>query len=247
VSGGNLLLAPHNGNNLVLLTGSDWTNHQLGSSGITLAPGVLTPGTLYYIYVYNNAGTLTLESSTTAYAVETTHGFTVKTGDSTRLLVGMAVPIAGPLFGDTAGTRYVRTWFNDPGVTAKGRYAADKTQTSATFTEIDAGALVNILTWAGETIIMTHQGPFTHTSAGAFNETAIGIDSTTVSSYSQRFQIAVNDRFNCISYTHSDNTIAEGAHTYHHLTQTDGATLTVKGGTLAVGAFTQDIHATGRK
>jgi len=67
--------------------------HVVPNAGVTLGTGGLSSSTLYYVYVYDNSGTLTLEASTTAWAVSTTagnEGVPIKTGDNTRTLVGMA-------------------------------------------------------------------------------------------------------------------------------------------------------------
>jgi hypothetical protein len=67
--------------------------HEIPSAGVTLGTGGLSNGTTYYVYVYDNAGTLTLEASTTGWAFSTTagnEGVPIKSGDNTRTLVGMA-------------------------------------------------------------------------------------------------------------------------------------------------------------
>ncbi len=69
------------------------------TSMLTLAATGLTPGSNYYIYLYDNAGTPTLEASTTGITVDT-KGRANKTGDATRRLMGMANVITGPAWGD---------------------------------------------------------------------------------------------------------------------------------------------------
>jgi hypothetical protein len=66
--------------------------HEIPAAGTTLGTGGLSTYTLYYIYAYDNSGTLTLEASTTAWTVSTTagnEGMPIKTGDNTRTFVGM--------------------------------------------------------------------------------------------------------------------------------------------------------------
>lgn len=66
--------------------------HEIPAAGVTLGTGGLSSGTLYYVYAYDNSGTLALEASTTAWAVSTTagnEGMPIKSGDNTRTLVGM--------------------------------------------------------------------------------------------------------------------------------------------------------------
>src|SRR4029077_5490983 len=85
LSGANLLLAPKDGN-LIMINGALVT---IPDAGVTLAPTSTAATTLYYIYAYLSSGTLTLEYSTTAYATQTGTGVKIKSGDATRTLVGM--------------------------------------------------------------------------------------------------------------------------------------------------------------
>lgn len=66
--------------------------HEIPAAGTTLGTSGLSVSTLYYIYAYDNSGTLTMEASTTAWTVSTTagnEGMPIKTGDNTRTFVGM--------------------------------------------------------------------------------------------------------------------------------------------------------------
>lgn len=85
-SGSNLLLSPYNGNRIVV----NDALYAIPSAGIILAATGATANTTYYVYVYDNAGTLTLERSTTGHATDSNNGIEIKSGDATRVLVGMA-------------------------------------------------------------------------------------------------------------------------------------------------------------
>ena len=66
--------------------------HEIPAAGTALGTGGLSSNTLYYIYAYDNSGTLALEASTTAWTVSTTagnEGMPIETGDNTRTLVGI--------------------------------------------------------------------------------------------------------------------------------------------------------------
>lgn len=81
----NLLYAPDVSDKVYLYENSLWVEHTIPDSGITVACTGLTSDTAYYLYVYDNAGTLTLDLSTT---VPTTQdGIGVKTGATDRLMV----------------------------------------------------------------------------------------------------------------------------------------------------------------
>ena len=110
-----LTLIPYNGDKIKI----NGSIYQIPSGGVVLGNAGLTASILYYAYIYDNAGTLTLEASTTAPAVDTTAGnvgVKIKTGDSTRSLVGVVYmgPGAPGTFVDSASQRFVCSWFNQP-------------------------------------------------------------------------------------------------------------------------------------
>lgn len=82
---------------------------------VTDASAADTTGTVvavYYIYAFLSAGAMTLEASFTGYTIDTATGMPLKTGDTTRTLVGMAAIDTGPAWIDTSIKRYVRSYFN---------------------------------------------------------------------------------------------------------------------------------------
>jgi hypothetical protein len=116
LSGGNLLLVPKQAG-LLYIPGTGYM--KVPAAGITLAVGTAkteggAPGAsaLHYIYAYNNAGTLTLQASTTGHSTDATTGVEIRTGDSTRVLVGMARTTAGTAWADTNTQRFVASYFN---------------------------------------------------------------------------------------------------------------------------------------
>jgi hypothetical protein len=117
----NLVLSPYKGN-LITINNQYQT---IPAVGISLAPTGLTANTTYYIYVYMNGVTMTLEASTTGHSTDTTSGVEIKTGDATRTLVGMGRIIAGPAWVDTAAQRFVLSWFNRRRVTAYSYLTGD--------------------------------------------------------------------------------------------------------------------------
>jgi len=71
----------------------------------------LAASTLYYVYLFNNSGTLTIDFSTTVPALSATTGnagTSIKTGDDTRSLIGMAYTNASSQF----AASNVISWFN---------------------------------------------------------------------------------------------------------------------------------------
>lgn len=84
-SGTNLLFAPDKSNRVYIYESSRWTEHVIPDSGITVACTGLTASTNYYLYVYDNGGTLTLDLSTTGTTLQ--NGIPVKSGATDRLLI----------------------------------------------------------------------------------------------------------------------------------------------------------------
>jgi len=127
--------------------------HAIPAVGVTLSASGAASSTLYYIYAAMSGATMTLEKSTTSYTVSTVDGTLVKNGDESRALVGMART-------DGSGNwQLVRSYFNDPGVIAKGAFTADRsTNSTAGFAEINSEIQVKFLAWAGEQVNAVVQG-----------------------------------------------------------------------------------------
>lgn len=116
----NVFFTPHNGNRLGLFDGTSWK--QFTFSELTLALGTLTADKPYDVFVFDNSGTLTLEFSaawtndtTRADAITLQDGVWVKSGATTRLLLGSIYTTTTTQTEDSASKRYVgnvynRTW-----------------------------------------------------------------------------------------------------------------------------------------
>lgn len=175
-SGSNIVLQPFNGNLLAI----NGTNETIPSAGVSLAPTGLTPSTLYYFYAYMNAGTMTLEASTTAPTTDTGTGIKIKTGDATRTLVGFGRPITGPAFADSVTQRFVRSWFNRDQKNLSGAYTATRTFTNtASFAEVNSEIRVEWLQWGDEIVSLFTTGSAVSSSASISMLYGIAIDGTT--------------------------------------------------------------------
>ena len=84
VDGSNLRLNPKDGN-VLSINGVDYT---IPSGGVSLSASGASASTTYNIYAYMSSGTMTLERSATATAVDAATGMTIKNGDPTRTFVG---------------------------------------------------------------------------------------------------------------------------------------------------------------
>lgn len=157
----NLVLSRFNGPLLTI----NGVHETIPSAGVTLAATSLTPGTLYYIYAWMNAGAMTLEASTTARATDSTTGTEIKSGDATRTLVGMARPITGPAWQDTAAQRFVVSWFNRTDIAVYAQFTADRTVVAAPFTEVNTEIRNEFLAWSNEPVRPFASGSWTVTGA----------------------------------------------------------------------------------
>lgn len=142
-SGSNLLLSRYNGAYLFI----DGLFRQIPSSGPTLAPTSLTVDTVYNIYAAWNGSAITLEASTTARATDTTYGHQIKSGDSTRTLVGKAFVTTGPAWTDTAISCGVLNWYNRRRRALQVNTGAIVVTTTTPNTELDTSARCYFLSW----------------------------------------------------------------------------------------------------
>lgn len=138
------------------------------AAGVTAANTGLAASTLYYVYAYMNAGAMALELSTTGHSTHT-NGVEIKTGDSTRTLVGM-IRTNGSTPGqflDDATNICVLSWFNRRRKLGKAKFTANRTMTPATnvFTEVNTEIRVNFLTWSDEPVRQAICGGWTVTGA----------------------------------------------------------------------------------
>ncbi|MFL9826230.1 DUF2793 domain-containing protein [Rhodoplanes sp. SY1] len=147
-SGASILLSRHGGRHLFI----GGTNEVVPVDGVSLAASGLSAGTLYYVYAAMVAGTMTLEASTTAPAVDATFGHMIKSGDASRSLVGMARPVAGPAFADTPTQRLVRSFFNRRRLHGQNGFTTNRTRASTTIAEVNTEIRIELLVWSDETV-----------------------------------------------------------------------------------------------
>ncbi|WP_374334443.1 hypothetical protein [Leeia sp.] len=169
-SAGGIILLPFNGNNIIV----NGVVRTIPASGIewTTAP---TANTTYYVYLYDNAGTLALEINATGYSRHT-NGVYTKTGDTSRTLVGMARGNASGQWVDSLQQRFVLSWFNRrrkrlglPGVS--------RSTASTVLVETSSADRNEFLNWAGEVVSQQLVGQVTHSFSGsATTYCGVGMD-----------------------------------------------------------------------
>lgn len=174
-SGSNLLLAPCRGNLITINSQAV----QIPDAGVTLSTGGLAATTLYYIYAFMSSGTMTLEASTTAYATQAGTGIAIKSGDATRTLVGLARTDGSVAWADSVTQRFVRSYFNDPGIALSNAFASAQSTASSSYVEISSLIRIEFLIWAGETMVVSANGTVANTQNNAQTQTSIGFDGAT--------------------------------------------------------------------
>lgn len=155
---------PYNGNG-ISIAGNVFSipaaGIQAGNTGVFVngaANQNLVASTLYYIYLFNNSGTPTIDYSTTAYAQDTTAGnigVYIKNSTPSRSLIGMAFVDGSSLFNDTSRLRNVASWFNRQGKVAAGVAMLSVATGSQTMTEIGNGTTnrLELTCWADDSTV----------------------------------------------------------------------------------------------
>jgi hypothetical protein len=222
-SGSNLLLLPFDGNKLTINSVAE----SVPDAGVTLAPGVVPTSNLEYIYAYMSGATMTLEYSTTAYATQVGTGLKIKSGDATRTLVGMAYATAGPVWVDSTSQRFVRSWYNDPGINLLNSFSANRTATSGTYAEVNSEIRIEFLIWTGENIYLAANGYGTNDANGTI-AASIGIDGATAEDVMVQSNTGTNTSSG-FSVPIWKSGLSEGYHYATFVSKTTGGTTTFLG------------------
>jgi hypothetical protein len=173
-----LRLSRFDGAYLPLKISGTWQAKLIPSAGVDLSNSGLAATTLHYVYAFDSAGTLTLEASTTVYAVDADTGVKIKSGDASRTLVGYIVTGAGSPGVFVAGIAGCLSWFNKKRRSGTANFTADRTTTSGTFVEINSEIRTSFLSWANEEVEMRAMGGWKN-GAGGTSVSSLGIDGTT--------------------------------------------------------------------
>jgi hypothetical protein len=139
----------------------------------------LAATTVYYVYCFNNAGTLTADFSTTVHTTSGTAGNTgveIKSGDDTRTLIGMVRTNGSSQFVDAATQRFVRPWFNRPACQLQNNVSG--TTTSTTGAEINSASRIEALVWSDEVFDVSQSGTVFNGTAGGETYTTIAFNGT---------------------------------------------------------------------
>jgi hypothetical protein len=87
-------------------TTGEWVAYQVPGAGLSITNGGLANSTRYYVYLYDNNGAVTLELSTVVPVFNAATGYSVKTGDATRIYCGSTITDGSAQF-VTSGTGWL--------------------------------------------------------------------------------------------------------------------------------------------
>ena len=232
-----IYMTPYNGNKIAVYDGTRWKLY--ASAELTFALGTLTSARPYDLFVYDNAGTLTLEATawtndtTRATALTTQDGVYVKTGATTRRYLGTFYTTSTTTTEDSAANRYL--WNVDNRVARSlvkkyGTAGAGWTYNTSTWRPINndtttPGRVNTVCGIAGcDSILLTASGFCSITigsSTSIFAMQGIGIDSTSVNSSQAHGRYGYQGSSPTFLQVPVGGTLSEparlGAHYYQHL------------------------------
>lgn len=192
----------------------------------------LVANTLYYAYVFNNGGTLTLDFSTTGHSTDSSVGnvgIEIKTGDNSRSLVGMVYPQSGPVVDNAGANLLVLSWFNRHNLSGINAFTATHSTSSATYVEIDSSIRIKFLTWGNEAVSVNVTG---QNSGGAntFGNTSIAFDGTTPEDAQTTNSWPSGDQNGSVAIAYIKAGLSEGEHYATVLGNVSGSTGNWNGG-----------------
>jgi hypothetical protein len=206
------------------------------SAAVALSNSGLSASTVYNVYAYDNAGTITLEASTTARATDSAYGVETKSGDATRTLVGKIRTNGSSEFVDSAAARLVLTWFGWQAVEGEVQKSGDIATTSMSWVEASTDYRVEFLCWGGRRVLLLAEGDVGVGAAADIVLAGLGLDNATLIAGSGAFwnYATASDSAYGMLYCRAFVTPSEGYHTSRFLQRSNGgASMTYFGFTTA--------------
>jgi hypothetical protein len=181
-----LLFKPYNGNQ-IQINGTQFAIPNAGIAGLANTSVFLNgtggqnlaASTTYYVYAFNNAGTVTADFRTDGNGriTDTTsgnEGVEVRcsagtTPDPTRSLIGIIRTNASSQFVNTTSQRFVRSWFNrqSEGLSMQNAFTAQRSTASASAVELHAEIRCEYLVWLNESVSASLTGDMLTSSGTA--------------------------------------------------------------------------------
>lgn len=205
VSTSQIKLVPYDGNKLTI--GNQV--YPIPAGGVFLTSPVMTNNQTYYIYAYMNGATMALEAAQVAPDTNSATGIRVKTGDTSRTLVGVVVASATGTFQYTNPDYCVCSWFNKKIRIGRTTIGANYTSGTGTGPEKVPSALeIRAASFLGDPVTVTLQAWARMSSGGSAqlyttgqnfnNPSPFPVRSTTVTGVNVRTTSQANNVFNII-------------------------------------------------
>ena len=188
-----IFFTPYAGANIALFDGTRWSLCTF--TELTLALGTLTSGSPYDVFIFNNAGTLTLESlawtnaTTRATALVKQDGVLMKTGALTRRYLGTFVTTSTTQTEDSVANRYLFNYYNR---VIRNLKAVDTTNswtyTTATWRSTNASTTVGVarvevcIGWSEDLLVARSFAVAQGNAGGQQIGSGVGIDATSTNS-----------------------------------------------------------------
>jgi hypothetical protein len=227
---------PYLGKRVSLYDGTRWRLYEF--SEVTLALGTITDAKNYDVFLYDNAGTLTLELSaawtndtTRADALTTQDGIDVKSGATTRRLVGTIRTTSTTTTEDSLAKRFVG---NMPAVELPRPMRVLEATNSWTLAAGAWGSFnsstANRLQWVSPKAVhvVARCGSIFQGNTVGQGVTGIGVDSTTTPTgcFGSAGNIATGSGGQATSVAFYNGRLSAGFHFLQQLEYSDGTTIT---------------------
>ena len=182
---GTIYFTPYKGNEVALFDGTQWISYEFTERSLALT---LTAANVYDVFLYNNAGTLTLETliwtnaTTRATALVLQDGILCKTGALTRRYLGTIYASGTNTTEDSITKRYVWNYYNR---VPRVMYAVESTAswayntTSWRASNNSTVERLNFVVGVSEDAITAEAITFSNCTSASNHFTSIGLDSTT--------------------------------------------------------------------
>ncbi|ARQ95362.1 hypothetical protein [Bradyrhizobium phage BDU-MI-1] len=219
-----LKLIPVNGN-LITINGQVY---QIPAAGITISNAGFAANTLYYIYAYDNAGTLTLTGNQAGHVTSTTPGnvgveVMTGAGGDAYSLVGMAYSSSLSTFFYDRVTKWVRSWYNDSGISCSALSGTNVSTPNTAMTLLDTNCHVYTLLWAGEMYDASFYSWCNCNTDSAAMYYQGGVNGAVIGAYD--VATANSTRYSSVTNGFSDAAGADGRFEFQQFGMTSGGTV----------------------
>jgi hypothetical protein len=149
---------------------------------------VLANNFFYYIYMFLNSGTMTMNFANTTYVTNTDFGYHHMSGNSGQALIGMCYTSSAGQFLGNGSYQCTSSFFNRVRIGLQVALPASTLTTSTTFTEINSGDRLGWVQWSEEVPeVRVDASPYNNT-AGAGTYVGIGLNSTSATGFQGSYQ-----------------------------------------------------------